>query len=393
MNELSAILLYLGLLLILILGIKAIFNQWKFSPIIGFILLGWALRQWMLPQGLVQSDLPVLLSWLAKIGIILLLFHVGIETNLQKVYEWLSKAGIIACSNMLLSIVLGYGVGFYFFQSPEIGIFIGFALAATSIGISTAIWGEKALHKSKLGALLLDIVTIDDVVTVFLVAFLLHFANVDVHWLSFLKLGGVFLLKIILFLLLCYLFSHFIEYKLITKLLKFEKVPDTILSMIGFGILIAAIATYFQFSYVIGAFLAGIAFSRDPRAIRMDHSMRLLLDLFVPFFFLWVGYQLVFDQILWGFFIFLLLAAVVGKVLGTYFPARALKISSSSALILSISTLPRAEIAMVIGELGHELGVFPKGVFSTLTLVILACAIITPTLFKAFGEHAKIPQK
>jgi Kef-type K+ transport system membrane component KefB len=153
------------------------------------------------------------------------------------------------------------------------------------------------------------------------------------------------------------------------------------LVMVGVGIIVAAVAGLSGFSTAIGAFFAGLIFSRDPHTTEYMDAFRPLHDLLAPFFFVGIGLHLAPETAgaLGGGLGLLLLAAVVGKVAGAYLPAWPL-LGTTGALALSLSLVPRAEIALVIMKRGLELGdwAVPPALFAQVVLISAITVLGTP---------------
>lgn len=366
--QLPLLIIFIGAVLLIFLVMNVIFKRLKLPPLIGYILLGWVVR---LFDVFVTEQMLFSFNLLAKIGVILLLFHIGIESNLKKLLSVIGKAGFVTLWVIIISGVLPFLAAYAFGLGLAPSLIIGVAMTATSISVSTASWGEKALRERPEGSFLLDLATLDDIIGILLLALLFAFVGGEftAEW----KILLFFFLKLSLFIGGCYLFSHFAEKKLMTELIHYEKMPDSMLSVVGIGLLIAGIASLIQFSLVIGGFFAGLAFSRDPRSVRIDASMKSLIDFFVPFFFFWIGYQIVLSSLvgMWLFFVVLLLMAIVGKLIGVWIPAFFLKIPLLGSLLLGVSMIPRAEVCMVVMDRGLELGWVTQTEYSAVALIVL----------------------
>jgi Kef-type K+ transport system membrane component KefB len=195
------------------------------------------------------------------------------------------------------------------------------------------------------------------------------------------------LLKLLLFIIGCYLFSHYLEprFTQFNKRWENSKTAMTI-SVLGAGLVIAALAGYLGFPLAIGALFAGLAFSRDPEAVRTDARFAYFYEFFTPFFFIYIGMQLdpslLLDSL--GIAAMLLLPAVIGKLAGVGIPAlRFLK--KQEAFLLGISMIPRAEIAMVVIYQCHLLGndVIPDRLFGAMVAVSVITSIIAPMALRA----------
>jgi Na+:H+ antiporter len=390
--QLPVLIITIGALLLIFLGLSTIFKRFKLSPIIGYILLGWIISSVGKHFNLLSEQMNFVFNLLAKIGVILLLFHIGIESNLKKLLNVIGKAGFVSLCEIFVSGILAFWVSYAFGLSLAASLIIGISMTATSIGVSTYSWSTKLLAEKKEGPFLLDLASFDDIIGIVLLTILFSllgsgFAKEDALFTQLL----FFFLKLSLFIGGCYLFAHFAEKKIMTDLIHYEKMPDSMLSVVGIGLLIAGIAALIEFSLVIGAFFAGIAFSRDPRSAKIDVAMKPLIDLFVPFFFFWIGYQIVVTSLsdAWFFFSILLLAAVIGKIAGVWLPGRFVKIPAMGAFLLSVSMIPRAEVTMVIIEHGLESNWITAREYSAVALIVLATCLIGSIFTRYILKHTQ----
>jgi Kef-type K+ transport system membrane component KefB len=235
--------------------------------------------------------------------------------------------------------------------------------------------------------LLLDIAELDDISSIILMALLfavvpvLHAGARTSLFPLVLEEAGVLFLKLALFGGFCVFFSLYIEERLTSFFRNIEAVPASMLMVAGTGFIIAALAGILGFSVAIGAFFAGLVFSRDPTSVKIDASFAALYDLFSPFFFIGIGLNLQLGALSssLGLGIILVAAAVVGKFVGTAGPAL-LGMGLSGATLLGISMIPRAEIAMVVMQRGLHLGEWavPPEVFAGMVLVSAVTCIFGP---------------
>jgi len=163
------------------------------------------------------------------------------------------------------------------------------------------------------------------------------------------------------------------------------------LLVVGIAVVIAAAADGLGFSLPVGALFAGLVFSRDSRAVKVDASFSSLYELFTPFFFIWIGLSIDTSVLGGGLLasVAILAAAVLSKVVGTMVPAWPL-IGSSAALALGVSMVPRAEIAMVIVAEGRRLGdwAMPEELYGAMILMAAATCIFGPLLAAGFLRRA-----
>jgi len=386
--------LILGGVVVITIFIRAGFKRIGLPSLVGFMGLGFIIKLGGVKVGILSAEFSIVFEFLANIGIIILLFRVGLESNLKGLLNQARHAIIIWIGNIVFSGILGFIIADYFLGLGLIpSLFIGVALTATSVGISISVWREKGMIKTKAGELLLDVAEMDDISGVILMALLLSVAPVlreGVHASLNEVLGKtvcILFLKLILFCLLCFFFSQYIEKHITNYFIKLKRSPDPMLMVAGFGIIIAAITGLLGFSLAMGAFFAGLIFSRDPKAVKLDSSYGVLYDLFVPFFFIGIGLNVEMKGLYsaLGLGAVLFVVAVIGKLIGNGFLS--IKFTGwTSAALISLSMVPRAEIAMIIMQRGLQLGKWAVSdkVFSAMVLVSLGTCVLSPVVLRPF---------
>lgn len=338
--------------------------QVKLPALFGYFLLGFLLRladeQWQI----LDAEGHQVFAFLAEMGVVVLLFRVGLESRVARLLKWLPRASIIFSGDVLISGLFGYVGAFYLLGWPLIpSLFVAVALTATSVGVSVAVWQEAGALKSPSGELMLDVAELDDLSGVLLMALIVAIAPVlhgQTGQAVFPLLGrllGAFTIKLAALGAFCVLFARYAERHVTAYFRKLHAGSGALLVVLGIGIMVAAGAELLGFSVAIGAFFAGLIFSRDPESVKLDVSFESLHDLFAPFFFVGIGLQVDPGSLTMGIvpFIVLLGAAVAGKVIGnggtTWLVA-----GTSTAVLLGVSMVPRAEIALIIMQRGLELG-------------------------------------
>ena len=332
-----------------------------------------------------------ILEFLALVGLFTLLFRVGLESKLQRLLSQIRRASWVWFGNVIISAGLGFIVPFFLIGLSALSsLFIGIALAATSVGVTVTIWQEAEVLQTPDGELLLDVAEMDDITSVIFMAVLFAIApafhesggeaaSSGLSWLDIVLCIGGILLALAGFALLCILFSRFLEKPMTRFFEQLEAPPDPMLLLAGTGLLIASLAGVLGFSLAIGAFFAGLAFSRDPEAVRMKTSFTSLHDFFTPFFFIGIGLKIDPGALTssLGIGSILLLTAVLGKFLGAGLPVLFCA-SSRSALQLGISMIPRAEICLVVMQQGLALGIVSQKVYAAIVLVSAITCLGTP---------------
>jgi Kef-type K+ transport system membrane component KefB len=250
--------------------------------------------------------------------------------------------------------------------------------------------------------MLIDVAELDDISAVVLMALLFSLLPVLTD-----KTGGplmpvvartlgVFLAKLIGFGVCCYLFSRYAEKPITARFKNMNPPSSYMLVVLAIGFIIAAAADMLGFSMAIGAFFAGLVFSRDPEAVKRETSFMPLYELFSPFFFIGIGMSMDPESLhgAAGLGAILLLAAMISKMLADGLPAWMMGTFSSGALI-GISMIPRAEIAMVIMHRGLYLKnqAVSAEVFGAMVMVSLGTCLIAPLCVKPLLQKWPQPEE
>lgn len=389
-QTLPLVILLMGVALTLSILIKTLLEKIGIPALIGYLTLGFILKLVDVEWDFLSIEAEEIFEFLAELGIISLLFRVGLESDLLGLLRQLPKALGILIGDVLISGFFGFVTAYFFLKIALIpSLFIAVAFTATSVGVSVSVWREKNAIRSRNGEILLDVGEMDDIASVILMALLfavapsLHNGNgTTISILSTLAVTSkVFFIKAIFFSTFCLLFSRYVEINLIKFFSRIEKPPDPMLEVVGVGFIIAALAGLLGFSAAIGAFFAGLLFSRDPEAVKMDASFGSLYELFTPFFFIGIGLNIEPRTLSTGLAIgsILLIAAVIGKLIGAGIPAF-FATGWTGATLIGFSMIPRAEISMIVMQRGLILGdwAVPQAVFAAMVFVCATTSVIVP---------------
>jgi Kef-type K+ transport system membrane component KefB len=383
-------LLLVGAVIVLSMALRYTADAVGLSPVVGFLALGLLLRPTTAALGLPPLTDQQVFPFLADLGVVALLFRVGLKSDLSRLLEQLPEALWIGLGNVLGSGGSALFVALVVLEWPLVpSLFAATALTATSVGVTVAVWEEAGGLDTREGTILVDVAELDDVVGIVLMALLFAVAPLlasgsAVGPTIVVTLGRI-LGILALFGMGCVLFARYLERPLTRLFERLHAGDGTMLVILGVGIIVAALADLGGLSLAIGAFFAGLIFSRDPSTTQYLDAFRPLHDLFAPFFFVGIGLHVVPDALtaIGPGLIALLLAAILGKVIGAYVPARPM-LGSTGAAILGLSLVPRAEIALVIVQRGLELGPWavPPSIFGTIVLISAITVVGTPLLLR-----------
>jgi len=356
----------------------------------GYIVLGFLARLLDARVDVIPANGELLLDFLSHSGVIALLFRVGLESEVSALWDQLGRAWPVWLGSIAVSGLLGYAAARWALGLDLVAaLFVGVALTATSVGVSLGAWRSADALDTRNGALLVDTVELDDFSGVVLMALLFAVAPA-LRGGAGAALGpelagttAVVLFKAALFLGFCFLFSRYAEERVTEALRRISEPYGLALVVAGIGILIASLAEVLGFSFAIGAFFAGLVFARDPESVKIDASFSSVYALFVPFFFLRIGFDIDPGAVAPALVpaAVLGLVAIVGKVAGTGLPAWPTA-GLAGATVLGVSVVPRAEITMVIMERGRALGdwAVPPRIYGGAILVTLVTCLVFPVL-------------
>lgn len=379
-------LLLIGLLVVLSILSKAALESLDLPDLLGYLLIGVGLglidQTW--PQALPLG--PQLLTFLAQIGVVALLFRIGLECEIEHLWRRLSGATWIWVVNVTASLVTVLATCLLLLDWALLpGLFVTVALTATGIGVSVRVWRTSDQLGSAKGALMLDVAEMDDLFGVVLLALLTALApklqsgwSADLLAPTLLTLGST-MGKMGVLALGGLAFARYLEYPLTHWLNDLQPQPDTMISVLGVGLVVAGLTALLGFSAAIGGFFAGLLFSGDPLSVKIDASFDSVHDLFVPFFFIFVGFSIDLPILAGalGPILVLLIAAVLGKGLGSYLPVSR-RLRPASALVFAVALIPRSEITMIVMQRGLELGVVSQQLFGVVVTVAALTMVGVP---------------
>ncbi len=338
---------------------------------------------------------------LAEIGIVLLLFEVGLETDIHRLMKTGSKPFIVALGGVVLPFVFGFFLSYSVFKlSLIVSLFIGSTLTATSIGITMRVLSELKKQATHEAQIVLGAAVIDDIIGIILLSILFEFANGG--GVSILNVGKI-ILFVSAFLLIAPIAAKFIA-NFIQNYSKKSTIPGllpaTIVTLILF---FAWLAHQVGAPPLIGGFAAGLALSKQfflplgPSfaveqhfSEKVEKQMQPIVHLFTPIFFVTIGLSLNLKTIpwdspfIWGLSLSLLMAALLGKVLSGFL---LIKEKQMVRWAIGIAMIPRGEVGLIFAEIGKSSGAFNNDLYAAMIIVIAVTTILAPFMLRFFYSH------
>jgi len=322
----------------------------------------------------------------SQIGVILLMFIAGMETDLNDLKKSAGPSSFIAFGGILLPFLGGLGATLLLFPEGGLnqGLFTGALLTATSISITVQALREFGEIRTKTGISNLGAAIIDDVLGIIILTVVVGIA--------FPNNGEsivLVIIKIFAFLVLVMfagkLFTSFIN-KISYKFFRNRNVAEFALIL---AFLLAFIAEEFGVAAIIGAYFTGIVFSLTPFASRVEKDISsIAYTVFTPIFFISIGLKVSLegiDEIIVPALV-IIGVAVFGKILGSGLGAKISGFNLKDSLKIGVGMIPRAEVALIIANLGKSLELINDAIFTSSVLMVLVSTLITPPILKkAYG--------
>jgi Kef-type K+ transport system membrane component KefB len=327
-----------------------------------------------------------LISELAEVGVILLMFLAGLETDLKEFKKNAFASTSVAIGGVILPFLGGMGLSIAFGFDTTVAIYMGVLLVATSVSISVQTLRELGKLKSREGVTILGAAVLDDVLGIIILSAVLGLMAGGAAGAGGISAILILLVKIALFFVLAIAIGYFVLPKLLKVFQRFN-VSQTVLS---FAVIVALLFAYmgevFGVAGIVGSYVCGLMLSLTPQSEEMMHKVETFsYPFFVPLFFVNIGlvanFREVNPEILW-FSILLALVAIVGKVLGGALGAKVAKFSTSSSFGIGAGMVARGEVGLIIAMIGIERGIITNDLFSSAIIVVIATTLVTPPLIK-----------
>ena len=323
---------------------------------------------------------------IAEIGVIVLMFAAGLETDVQELKKTGLASFIIALLGVIVPLIGGYFVATIYNpvtdqQTMLQNIFVGVVLTATSVSITVETLKELGKLSTKTGNAILGAALIDDVLGIIALTVISSFAGSDVSlWVILLKILGFFIFcGVVAFLFIKFVNPWINKYK--------KDLRRFVILAFAFCLLMSFSAEYFfGVSDITGAFVAGLILSNNKKTSymlnRFDTVSYVLLS---PVFFASVGLKVTFSNMsatVVVLTVLLLVVAILSKMIGCGLGAKICKYTNLQSVKIGIGMISRGEVALIVATKGMSMGLMKDEFFAPLVLVVVATTIVTPILLK-----------
>ena len=382
MHTIHTLILDLTLITIYAAIVTLLFKKLKQPTVLGYILAGILAGPYfdLLPT---VTDRENLSLW-ADIGVIFLLFGLGLEFSFKKMINVGKAAMITANANILFMLFLGYNTGLLLGWTTMDSFFLGSMISMSSTTIIIKAFDDLNIKKQRFTDLVFGVLVVEDLVGILLLVLLPTIAlgaTIDGEALLF-STG-----KLVLFLVLCFVAGIYLVPTMLKKIDSFLNDEQLLLVMIAMCFGMVALANYSGFSSALGAFIMGSILAETPLIERIEKTIKPLKDFFGAVFFVSVG-MMVNPAMFWEYaFPICVITFIVmaGKVAFSCFGFIVSGQPLKTSVLGAFSLAQVGEFAFIIASLGMSLGVLHKQVYPIIVAVSVITTFFTPMMIK-FAE-------
>ncbi|TNJ65348.1 cation:proton antiporter [Paenibacillus hemerocallicola] len=357
-----------------LLGQPSVLGKLLTGILVGPAVLGWI-------------DNNEFIHYFSEIGVILLMFIAGLETDLDQLRRTWKSAVAVALGGIILPFIGGYFAAVAFGLHHNYALFMGVVFSATSVSISVQVLKDLNRLNSREGTTILGAAVVDDVLVVILLAIMMSFLGNG----NDISLTLIISKKLIFFIVVA--LAGWLIVPRFMKLFGRISVTEPVVTM--------ALVVCFTFAYfadlmgmaaIIGSFAAGLAVSQTSLKHAIETKIEpIAYSIFVPVFFVSIGLNVSFKGIASqiGFIVVLTIAAIFTKLLGGAFGARLTGMNTRSALAVGSGMISRGEVALIIAAAGLQAKLLPDEYFTSVVISIILTTIIAPPLLKVFFKRSE----
>ena len=332
----------------------------------------------------------------AEVGVILVMFSAGLETDLKDLIKTGPKALAIACAGVFVPFVFGALLyfGFYGFEGMGTPNFfaamsIGAIMTATSVSITVVALQELGKLKGTVGTTILSSAIIDDVIGIIVLTLVIGFKNPDVQ-------PSEVIIKTIIFFIVS-IIGGVVTYKFF-KWLDNRNPHTQRIPILGF-VLCFALAyiaeRYFGIADITGAYIAGIILCNIKDADYINNKAHIsTYMIFAPVFFVGIGLKTTFDTMngkLLLFCVAFVIVALLTKIIGCGLMAKVCRFNWNDSLKIGVGMMTRGEVALIVAQKCLSVGMITSEFFTAVILLIIVSSVATPIILKAlFNKDSEV---
>lgn len=386
----TSIYLYIGIILIFTKLFGMATRRINLPQVVGALIAGIILGPSVLDLVPDTSNIELL----AEIGVVLIMFNAGLETDFSVMKKNLKNSFAIGIFEVLFCLLVGTIFAYFFGISNIKGIFIGVLLTATSLGITVEALQEMKKVRTTVGSTVLGLSVVDDILGIILLTFVLNLYQTDTF--SFMSIGIV-LLKIIAFFGFALLSGFFVQrtFKYMYKIS--GNTRRVSIMALAFCFVMAYMAELFGLADITGAYIAGLILCNIKSAEYIEHKTNVLSYLlFSPVFFASIGLKTQLSGMSTYTILFavgLIIVAFLSKVIGNFLGAKFCKYSTRVSLGIGLGMVCRGEVTLIMANKGIAIGLLDENLFPAIIIMVIFTALITPVSLLFYFKKIDRPEE
>ncbi|MCA1993525.1 MAG: cation:proton antiporter [Coleofasciculus sp. S288] len=339
-----------------------------------------------------QSQSEVI-SVLAELGVVILLFEIGLESDLKELLRVGPQATVVAVVGVVAPFATGTAGLVYLFNIPAVpAIFAGAALTATSIGITAKVLAELGRLSSREGQIIIGAAVLDDVLGIIVLAVVASLAKTGeiaiANVIYLIISAGVFLVGAILV-------GRFLSPYFVALVNEMKTRGQLLLTALIFAFLLSYIATVIQLEAILGAFAAGLVLAETEKQRELEEQVIPVADMLVPIFFIVVGARTDLSVLNPAvpanregliLAIFLIVVAIIGKVVTglTVFGQPGI-----NRLAIGVGMIPRGEVGLVFASVGSASGALSPATEAAIIMMVILTTFLAPPLLRVVFQESE----
>jgi monovalent cation:proton antiporter-2 (CPA2) family protein len=344
------------------------------------VVIGPAMLAWVQPSELIRE--------MSEIGVLLLMFIAGLETDPGELRKNAVPSLAVATGGILFPLAFGTLAGLAFDMRLVEAVFLGLILSATSVSITVQTLRELGKLKTRESAAILGAAVADDILVVILLAFMLSFlvgGSESLGWI----IGKKALFFVLIAIICTKLVSPFMD-----RLSRFRVFEPVISGAVILYLALAWLAESLGVAGIIGAYAAGLSLTPTRFAREVAEKVEpIAYAVFVPAFFVQIGLEVKLDGLAEQVWLIVAVSfvAVLTKLAGCGLGAKVTGFSTHSSLFIGAGMVSRGEVALIIAAIGLQHGIMNRSLFTAMVSIVLVTTLVTPPLLKWLHSKKKHP--
>ncbi|KRP62958.1 cation:proton antiporter [Pseudomonas trivialis] len=372
-QDLAVIMLVAGVVTIL-------FHRFKQPVVLGYIVAGFIIGPHTPPFGLIHDEDTI--KTLAELGVIFLMFCLGLEFSLRKLFKVGATAFIAAFLEIILMIWIGYEIGQWFDWNTMDSLFLGAILAISSTTIIVKALNDLKMKNQRFAQLIFGVLIVEDILGIGIIALLSSIAVSGT-----VSSGEVFSTvgKLSLFMIVALVIGILLVPRLLAYVARFESNEMLLITVLGLCFGFCLLVVKLEYSMVLGAFLIGAIMAESRQLIKIERLIEPVRDLFSAIFFVAIGLMIdpqILLQYAWPIAV-ITVAVVLGKMLSCGLGAFIAGNDGRTSLRVGMGLSQIGEFSFIIAALGMTLQVTSDFLYPVAVAVSVITTLLTPYLIRS----------